>query len=239
MALPIGAPGANRQHDYGRPLAKCHYGTCAPYPQRPVRTPRGPRVVLRTAQRLRSPRSVPDSVDLRMRVEPRVPYGGCVQSPERDQDSSPTTVEPSTEEGPALRDAITAAERADADEAAANRARDNFLVMPVPEIHADETISPHLNEGELVHALRRHAILKAPGGDAALGYGGTLYLTSRRLLHLGQVVVSVRLTDIVESSLAGERLLLTLRDGEGLALELDHPRLLRAEMAALMRELRS
>jgi hypothetical protein len=51
--------------------------------------------------------------------------------------------------------------------------------------------------------------------------------------------MTVRLTDIVESSLAGERLLLTLRDGEGLALELDRPRLLRAEMAALTRELRA
>ncbi len=111
--------------------------------------------------------------------------------------------------------------------------------MPVPEIEADDNIAPHLFEGELVHDLRRHAILKAPGGDAALGYGGTLYLTSRRLIHLGQVVMTVRLTDIVESSLAGERLLLTLRDGEGLALDLDRPRLLRAEMAALTRELRS
>lgn len=162
-----------------------------------------------------------------------------MQSPERDQDPSPTTVETSTEEGPALRDASTAAERADADEAAASLARDSFLVMPVPEIEADDNIAPHLLEGELVHALRKHAILKAPGGDGALGYGGTLYLTSRRLIHLGQVVMTVKLTNIVESSLAGERLLLTLRDGEGFALDLDRPRLLRAEMAALTRELRS
>ena len=162
-----------------------------------------------------------------------------MQSPERDQDPSPTTVETSTEEGPALRDAVPAAQRADADEAAANLARESFLVMPVPAIEPDEAITPHLVEGELVHALRRHAILRAPGGDATLGYGGTLYLTSRRLVHLGQVVMTVRLIDIVESSLAGEQLLLTLRDGEGLALELDRPRLLRAEMAALTRELRS
>lgn len=165
-------------------------------------------------------------------------YRRRVQSPERDQDPSPTTVETSTEEGPALRDAMTAAQRADADEAAANLARDSFLVMPVPHIQADANIATHLSAGELVHALRRHAILRAPGGDAALGYGGTLYLTSRRLVHLGQVVMGVRLTDIVESSLAGEQLLLTLRDGEGISLEVDRPRLLRAEMAALTRELR-
>jgi hypothetical protein len=86
--------------------------------------------------------------------------------------------------------------------------------------------------------LRRHAILRSPGGDGALGYGGTLYLTSRRLIHLGQVVMSVKLIDIEESSLAGERLLLTLRNGEGLTLDVDGPRLLRAELAAIVQRVR-
>lgn len=52
-------------------------------------------------------------------------------------------------------------------------------------------------------------------------------------------MVIVKLTDIVEPSLAGERRLLTLRDGEGLALDLDRPRLLRAQMAAATRGLRT
>ena len=162
-----------------------------------------------------------------------------MQSSERDRDPSPNVVEESTEEGPALRDATTLAERAAADEASAGLARDAFLVSPVPVIEPDETISGHLVPGEQVHGLRRHAILRAPGDDRALGYGGTLYLTSRRLVHLGQVIVTVQLTDIVESSLAGERLLLSLRGGEGLAIDLDRPRLLRAEMAALTRALRA
>ena len=51
-------------------------------------------------------------------------------------------------------------------------------------------------------------------------------------------MVSVSLTDVQESSLAGERLLLTLRDGEGLTLDVDKPRLLRAEMAAVGQGLR-
>jgi hypothetical protein len=162
-----------------------------------------------------------------------------MQSSERDRDPSPNVVEESTEEGPALRDAATLAERSAADEAAAGLARDAFLVSPVPVIEPDEAISSHLNPGEQVHGLRRHAILRAPGDDRALGYGGTLYLTSRRLVHLGQVIVTVQLTDIVESSLAGERLLLSLRGGEGLAIDLDRPRLLRAEMAAVTRALRA
>jgi hypothetical protein len=160
---------------------------------------------------------------------------------ERDRDpsdGSDRATDVPTEEGPALRDAATLAERAASDEADANEARARFRIGPIPAIEADEVVRPHLAEGELVHALRIRAILRAPGGDAALGYGGTLYLTSRRLIHLGQVVMSVQLTDIVETSLAGERLLLTLRDGEGLSLDVDRPRLLRAVMAELGRGLR-
>jgi hypothetical protein len=162
-----------------------------------------------------------------------------MQLSERGRDQSADVAGESTEEGPALRDAGTIAERAAADEIAANQARDRFLVSAVPVIEADEAIAPHLLPGEQTHALRRHAILRAPGDDRALGYGGTLYLTSRRLVHLGQVIVAVQLTDIVETSLAGERLLLTLRDGEGLALDVDRPRLLRAKLAALTQKLRA
>jgi hypothetical protein len=50
--------------------------------------------------------------------------------------------------------------------------------------------------------------------------------------------MSVLLTDIVETSIAGERLLLTLPDGEGIALDVDRPRLFRAQMAAALLELR-
>ncbi|HUF07132.1 MAG TPA: hypothetical protein VMP86_07065 [Candidatus Binatia bacterium] len=157
----------------------------------------------------------------------------------RDRDASAETVDSSTEEGPALRDAGAAAGRADEDEAQAAAARDQFRTAPLQTLEADDAIRDHLAEGELVHTLRRHAILRAPGGDAALGYGGTLYLTSRRLVHLGQMVVTVQLTDIVETSLAGERLLLTLREGEGVSLDVDRPRLLRAEIAQAGRGLRA
>jgi hypothetical protein len=163
-----------------------------------------------------------------------------MQLPGRDRDSSSSNLaDDSTEEGPALRDAISAGERAGADQTAADAARERFLTMPVPTIEADEAVASHLFPGEKVHDLRRRAILRTPGDDRALGYGGTLYLTSRKLVHLGQVIVTVQLTDILETSLAGERLLLTLRDGEGLTFDLDQPRLLRAEMAALTRERRA
>jgi hypothetical protein len=158
-----------------------------------------------------------------------------MQQAERDQGPTDDVLEGLTEEGPALRDAAAAAARAAADEADADEARVRFLEDPLPVIEPDEQIAPHLAPGEVVHGLRPRAILRAPGNDRALGYGGTLYLTSRRLVHLGQVMVNVQLTDIVETSLAAERLLLTLRDGEGLSLDLDRPRLFRVEIAAAMR----
>jgi hypothetical protein len=157
---------------------------------------------------------------------------------ERDRDRAPRAGERSTEEGPALRDAAVVAERAAADEADAAVARELFRNAPLPSIEPDDHVVGHLTPGESVHDLRTRAILRTPGGENALGYGGSLYLTSRRLVHLGQVNVTVQLTDIVETSLAGERLLLTLPQGEGMTLDVDRPRHFRAQMAAAVRELR-
>lgn len=165
-------------------------------------------------------------------------YSLSMRRSERDQDPEGGTAIGSTEEGPALRDAAETASRIEADEAAALEVRDRLQSAPLPTIPADDAIRPHLAEAELVHGSRPRTILKTPGDDRSLGYGGTLYLTSRRLLHLGQVIVDVRLADIVETSLAGERLLVTLSDGEGLMLDVDRPRQLRAEIAAAIRALR-
>ena len=157
---------------------------------------------------------------------------------ERDQEPEAIAVD-STEEGPALRDATATASRIEADEAAALEVRDRLHAASLPTIAPDGVVGQHLADGELVYGLRSRAILKAPGDDRALGYGGSLYLTSRRLLHIGQVTVNVQLTDIVETSLAGERLLITLSDGEGLVLDVDRPRQLRAQIAAAIRGMRT
>jgi hypothetical protein len=157
---------------------------------------------------------------------------------ERDQEPA-AAADGSTEEGPALRDATATASRIEADEAAALEVRDRLHAASLPALAPDGVVGEHLADGELVHGLRSRAILKAPGDDRALGYGGSLYLTSRRLLHIGQVTVNVQLTDIVETSLAGERLLITLSDGEGLVLDVDRPRQLRAQIAAAIRGMRT
>lgn len=158
-----------------------------------------------------------------------------MQRAERDQDPAVPVVDLSTEEGPALRDAVAAARRAERDEAEAAAARERYRSSPLPPVLAANGVATHLLPNEVLHSARPSAILSAPGGDGGLGYGGTLYLTSRRLIHLGQVVLTVALSDILETSMAGERLLLALRAGEGIALDVDRPRLLRAEIAAARR----
>ena len=159
--------------------------------------------------------------------------------PGRDQDALLTLSDASTEEGPALRDARAAADRAAADERAADAIRERLQAAGIPTIPPDDRVAGHLFTDEMVHDLRSSAILNAPGDDRALGYGGTLYLTSRRLLHIGQVVVTMQLTDIVETSLAGERLLVTLRGGEGFAVDADRPRQFRTLLAAAIRQARA
>ena len=174
-----------------------------------------------------------------MRVARGRAYAAAMRQPERDQDpDGGRTATGSTEEGPALRDAADTVSRIEADEAAALEVRDRLRAAPLPLLAPDELIGPQLSPGEMVHDLRASAILRAPGDDRALGYGGTLYLTSRRLVHIGQVTVNVQLADIVETSLAGERLLIALSDDEGLVLDVERPRQLRAEIAAAIRTLR-
>lgn len=159
---------------------------------------------------------------------------------ERDQEATADIpAGASTEEGPALRDATHAAARAEADEREALAARERLREEPLPSIEPDARVAAHLRPGELVHDLRYSAILRPPGDDRALGYGGTLYLTSHRLIHIGQVTVNVQLSDIVETALAGERLLVTLHDGEGLSFDLDSPRMFRTEIAAAVRGTRA
>jgi hypothetical protein len=175
-----------------------------------------------------------------MRPERRRSYRRGMRGLERDQSpSAASTAGEDTEEGPALRDAASLASRVEADDREATVARERLLAEPLPVLDPDSVVVRELQPDELVHGLRWSAILRAPGDDLALGYGGTLYLTSRRLIHVGQVTMNVQLKDIMETSLAAERLLITLRHGEGIALDVDRPRTFRTEIAAALRGVRA
>lgn len=130
-------------------------------------------------------------------------------------------------------DAAALVQRAEDDERAAHDVRERALAEPIqPVPPPDDPALVAALEGEGLFAVRRSAILNAGRGDMP-GYGGTLLLTATRLLLVGQVTIALRLVDLQETALAGGRLLITLRDGEGVTLDVGQPRLLRAQIAAV------
>lgn len=84
-------------------------------------------------------------------------------------------------------------------------------------------------------ALRRSAMVDRrqprPGSGARGELAGDLYLTPRRLLIVGRLTLSFELEEIEDALLSGELLLLVMRDGIGLSLDVERPRLLRVEIA--------
>jgi hypothetical protein len=141
---------------------------------------------------------------------------------------------PSSNESPALRDAQSIAARIAADEAAADEARQTYQAEGLPAIEPDAAASAILGAEELLHAVRASALLEEPvsGEGGGLPRGGTLYLTSARLVHLGTETTELPLAEIDEIAVALERLVLIRhRDGSDWALEVDQPRLLRVQLS--------
>ena len=149
----------------------------------------------------------------------------------------PALVGRSTEADPpeieaALRDAQAIAARVSADEAAADAERQRLINEALPTLDRGSIELPmDVHEDELLHAIRHAAMLD--DGYTKPPAGGTLYLTSHRLLHAGSILREVALADINDASVALERLLLLdLTDGSDLTIEVDQPRLLRVQLAA-------
>lgn len=156
---------------------------------------------------------------------------------DRSTEAAPSTVEPVALTHPAhpdaaLRDAAAIAARVAADEAAADAERTRLRSESLPVLEIVDHRRPPLEQNEVLHAIRATALLeRAP---APLPRGGTLYLTSHRLLHVGtEEMAAIPLVAIVDIAVALERLLLIgLADGSDLAIEVDQPRLLRVQLAA-------
>ena len=138
-------------------------------------------------------------------------------------------------EGAAIRDAQTIADRIAADETAADDARQAYQADGLPAIEPDAGAGAILQPGESLHAIHASALLEEAGlpTGAAQPRGGTLYLTSERVVHTGTESTQLPLAEIEEMAVALERLvLIRRRDGSDLALEVDQPRLLRVQIAA-------
>jgi hypothetical protein len=147
---------------------------------------------------------------------------------------------PATGDEAALRDAEKIADRIAQDEAAAREARLTYHARGLPEIQADGA-GVFLQPGEVLHAVYGSAILEDAGWtDRAHPRGGTLYLTSERLVHTGVESSELSLAAIDEMGIGLERLvLIRLRDGSDMAIEVDQPRLLRVQLAAAIAALRA
>jgi hypothetical protein len=148
--------------------------------------------------------------------------------------SFPGPSAPASVEDAALRDARTIADRIAADEAAADEARQAYQADGLPAIEPDVAVAATLHPGEVLHAIRTSALLEEAGliDGAARPRGGTLYLTSSRLLHMGMEMTELPLAEIDEIAVALERLVLIRhRDGSDWALEVDQPRLLRVQLS--------
>ena len=138
-------------------------------------------------------------------------------------------------EGAAVRDAQNIAERIAEDEAAADEARQAYQAGGLPAIEPDADAGAILQPEEQLHAIHASALLEeAPLLDEVVQpRGGTLYLTSERLVHTATEATEVPLPEIEEMAIALERLvLIRRRNGSDLALEVDQPRLLRVQLAA-------
>ena len=138
-------------------------------------------------------------------------------------------------EGAAMRDAESIASRIGADELAADEARQAYQAGGLPALEPDAGAIAILQPGETLHAIRPSTMLEETGSINGMGRprGGTLYLTSQRLVHAGVESTELALGEIEEMAIALERLvLIRVRNGSDLALEVDQPRLLRVQVAA-------
>jgi hypothetical protein len=132
----------------------------------------------------------------------------------------------------ALRDAQEIAARVALDEAAADAERDRLAREPLPILPCSAPTAFVVRADERLHAERRAARVER-WQDQSLS-GGTLYLTSQRLVHVGvEASEEIDLSAISDMGVAMERLLLVeLADGSDLVIEVDQPRLLRVQLAA-------
>lgn len=97
-----------------------------------------------------------------------------------------------------------------------------------------ERIVPLLRDRERIVAIRPAVALDrrvAPVGAHDLA--GDLVITSERLIHAGRRIVTVDLDDIDQAVLSGQYVLLALRDGRGVTLDVAQPAGLRSEIGAV------
>jgi hypothetical protein len=116
----------------------------------------------------------------------------------------------------------------------ADEARRRLHEQGIVPIEPDARIGVMLAPGELVLAVRRSASLdrRHVRREDDPGLCGDLYVTTRRLVHLGRSAVVYGLDEIREADIAANHLLLVVGDNRGVVIDVGDPCLLRVEIAA-------
>ncbi len=136
---------------------------------------------------------------------------------------------------PAVRDAEEVLRRSQEDERDAVEARARYQAEGLPRIEADAEVAHRLRTDKNVVDVHHWAVVnRQPIDDGGEVFPGRLYLTTRRLMLLGHRQLELDLDTIDEIALAGERLLVTLRDATGMTIEAARPRFLRVQIAAAL-----
>ena len=122
-----------------------------------------------------------------------------------------------------------------ADEASADEARKRLRRQGIVALEPDERIGVMLAPGEHVVAVRRAVSFdrRKDNKNPDLGLRGDLYVTTARLVCLGQVAVNVPLVEIREAVVAPGALRLDVGDGRGIEIRITNPSLLRVEIASV------
>lgn len=94
-------------------------------------------------------------------------------------------------------------------------------------------VAPLLWPGEHVVAVRRDVAIERRTTWVNGGLRGDLYLTTRRLLHLGPVAVDYAITDVRDAVVATGLLRLAVSGGRGVEVDVPDPRVLRVELGAV------
>jgi hypothetical protein len=121
------------------------------------------------------------------------------------------------------------------DEEAARHARNQYRQSGIPPLEPDVVVALHLAEGEQLLGVRARASLGRidEALQAAVRNEGSLYVTNRRLLHIGSEITSVPVSEIDELAMADDRILVTMAGASGVTLDAPYPHQLRVLIAAI------
>ncbi len=120
------------------------------------------------------------------------------------------------------------------DNTSADDARRRLREQGIVAVEPDERIGVMLAPGEHVVTVRRAISIerRKEVRNPELAIPGDLYVTSNRLVYLGQVPFDVPLVEVSDAVVAAGALRLVVGDGRGLEVRTADPAVLRVEISA-------